>query len=84
MSWEMQFKVAIIEKSPEKIIEALEALPPLESLPNKEKMEELYDYMEQSVEILEQAKQEGFNEIERLKKIKQFVKTNPYKKHQSV
>lgn len=84
MNWEMQFKVAIVERNPEKIMEAFQGLPPLESLPSKEKMEELYDYMEQSLEILEQAKQEGFNEIERLKKIKQFVKTNPYKKHKSV
>ncbi|MDE7173809.1 MAG: hypothetical protein K2N70_05625 [Helicobacter sp.] len=77
MSWATQFKVAIAGRDAEKVMQAFEALPPLERL-SKEEAQELYDYLEQSVAIVEEARKHGSEDIVKFKKVRQFLKTNPY------
>ena len=77
MNWATQFKVAIASRDAEKALQAFEALPPLEQL-SKEEAQELYDYLEHSVAIVDEARKHGNDEIGRMKKVRQFLKTNPY------
>lgn len=77
MNWATQFKVAIAGRDAEKVMQAFEALPPLERL-SKEEAQELYDYLEQSVTIVEEARKHGSEDIVKFKKVRQFLKTNPY------
>ncbi len=77
MNWATQFKVAIAGRDAEKVMQAFEALPPLERL-SKEEAQELYDYLEQGIAIVEEARKHGSDEIVKFKKVRQFLKTNPY------
>lgn len=77
MSWATQFKVAIAGQDAEKVMQAFEALPPLEQL-SKDEAQELYDYIEQGIAVVEKARKEGADEIMKIKKVRQFLKTNPY------
>lgn len=77
MNWATQFKVAIAGRDAEKVMQAFEALPPLERL-SKEEAQELYDYLEQGVAIVEEARKHGSEDIVKFKKVRQFLKTNPY------
>lgn len=77
MSWATQFKVAIAGQDADKVMQAFEALPPLEQL-SKDEAQELYDYIEQGIAVVEKARKEGADEIMKIKKVRQFLKTNPY------
>ena len=77
MSWATQFKIAIAGRNAERVLQAFEALPSLEQL-SKEEAQELYDYLEQSVAIVEEARECEADEIAKMKKVRQFLKTNPY------
>lgn len=77
MSWATQFKIAIAGRDAAKVLQAFEVLPPLERL-SKEEAQELYDYLEQSVTILGEAREHEADEIAKMKKVRQFLKTNPY------
>lgn len=77
MSWATQFKVAIAGRDAEKVMQAFEALPPLERL-SKEEAQELYDYLEQGAAIVDEARKHGTDEIMKMKKVRKFLKTNPY------
>ena len=77
MNWATQFKVAIASRDAEKALQAFEALPPFEQL-STEEAQELYDYLEQSVAIVDEARKHGNDEIGRMKKVRKFLKTNPY------
>lgn len=74
MSWATQCKIAIASKDPQAIIAAFEANPPIETL-SADEMKELHDYLEQGIEILKAARGNGARGIERMKKVRQFLKT---------
>lgn len=80
MNWATQFKIAIANKDASKVIEAFEALPPLETMKNldREVCEEIADYMEQGIEILKEARKRDFENVDKMKKVRQFLKNNPY------
>ncbi len=84
MNWEMQFKIAILERKPEKIIEAIENVPPIEDIKDLQEKQALYDYLEQGLEIIEEAKKEILEDMEKLKKVRAFLKTNPYGKDKAL
>ncbi|RAX58634.1 hypothetical protein CCZ01_02300 [Helicobacter monodelphidis] len=74
--WETQFKVAIVERDPEKLIVAFEALP--QEFESREKAEEALSYLEQGIEIFQESKGVLKEKMDNIRKIRQFVRTNPY------